>query len=99
MPLKFHTSDQILILCFIVSVTREYSLHIRFPYNPFDLFGLKDGKILNPVALNMAANMANNANEIPRLECKYVVSFFTQSQPVNSHFPDIHFRFSFIYHI
>ena len=76
-PLQFHTIYLIQFSFFFVSVRREYSLHIRFPYNPFDLFGLKDGKILNAVAANMAA-----LTELPRLECKYVVSFYIKSQPI-----------------
>ena len=73
---KFHTIYLIQFSFFFVSVRREYSLHIRFPYNPFDLFGLKDGKILNAVAANMAA-----LTELPRLECKYVLSFCIKSLP------------------
>ena len=54
---------------FFVSVRRDYSLHIRFPYNPFDLFGIKDGKIFNTVAAKVATE-----DEIPRLQCKYATS-------------------------
>ena len=63
-----------LISMFFVSVRRDYSLHIRFPYNPFDLFGIKDGKIFNRVAANVATE-----DEIPRLQCENAMLFYFHS--------------------
>ena len=77
---------------FFVSVRRDYSLHIRFPYNPFDLFGIKDGKIFNTVAAKVATE-----DEIPRLQCTFVLSFKFQSQL--NYFPQLRFNLSLVYQI
>ena len=66
----------------IFSVRRDYSLHIRFPYNPFDLFGIKDGKIFNTVAAKVATE-----DEIPRLQCKYTILFIFILNCIYSYVP------------
>ena len=73
--MQFYTIYLIHFSFFLVSVRREYSLHIRFPYNPFDLFGLKDGKLSNSVAVKFATK-----DEIPRLQCTYVKTSYYKSQ-------------------